>query len=124
MKKLIFALLIGGMSTQSFAWGPREQGILAGVTGLWAIQQLAKPAQVQAQPLPQPTYSMPPAMMPQQVVQPAPIYVYPPQQVIQMPAPTYGQVNMPMVAYYCESARLYYPYAHSCSEGWKIFPTN
>ena len=124
MKKLIFALLIGAMSTQSFAWGPREQGILAGVAGLWAIQQLAKPAQVQAQSLPQSTYSMPPVMMPQQVVQPAPIYVYPPQQVIQMPAPTYGQVNMPMVAYYCESARLYYPYAHSCSEGWKIFPTN
>jgi hypothetical protein len=117
MKKLIFALLIGALSTQSFAWGPREQGILAGVAGLWAIQQLAKPAQ--AQSLPQPTYSIP-----QQVVQPAPIYVYPPQQAIQMPAPTYGQVNMPMVAYYCESARLYYPYAHSCSEGWKIFPTN
>jgi hypothetical protein len=124
MKKLIFALLLGSMATQSYAWGPREQGILAGVAGLWAIQQLAKPAQAQPQPQPQPIYSMPPVVIPQQVVQPAPVYVYPPQHVIQMPAPTYGQVSMPMVAYYCESARLYYPYAHSCSEGWKIFPTN
>lgn len=118
MKKLIFALIVGLISSQSYAWGPREQGILAGVGGLWAIQQLAKPAQAQ------PTYSAPPVVMPSQVVQPAPIYVYPPQQVIPMPAPTYGQVQMPMVAYYCESARLYYPYVHSCGEGWKIFPTN
>lgn len=118
MKKLFFALIVSSIASQSHAWGPREQGILAGVAGVWAIQQLAKPAQAQ------PTYSMPPVMMPQQVIQPVPVYVYPPQQAIQVPAPIYGQAPMPMVAYYCESARLYYPYTHSCIEGWKIFPTN
>lgn len=124
MKKLIFTLIVGLTANQSYAWGPKEQGILAGVAGLWAVQQLAKPAQTQPQLQPQTIYSMPPVVIPQQVVQPAPVYVYPTQQVVQVSAPTYGQVSMPMVAYYCESARLYYPYAHSCSEGWKIFPTN
>lgn len=112
MKKIILSIVLVGAVTGANAWGPREQGVLAGAAGLWAVEQLAKPQQV----IQQPTYVMPPP------IQAVPVYVYPVQQPT--PAPVYGNVVTPMVAYYCESARLYYPYVHSCNEGWKIFPTN
>lgn len=74
MKKLIIGLTVGMIvSTSAFAWGPREQGILAGVAGLWTIQQLARPNavfNVNGNPVminPQPVY-----------VQQAPVYVTPP----------------------------------------------
>lgn len=46
MKKIFAGLLVGVSlltSVQAYAWGPREQGILAGAAGLWAIQQLTRP---------------------------------------------------------------------------------
>lgn len=98
-------MLLATLAQSANAWGPKEQGVIAGAAGLWAIQQLSKP-QIQA----------------------VPVYVYPPQPqvVIAPPPPSYVSPSAvaPMVAYYCESARLYYPYVHSCNEGWKIFPTN
>jgi hypothetical protein len=113
MKKLLSVLLLGTLAQSANSWGPKEQGVVAGAAGLWAIQQLSKP-HYQA--------------VPQQVIQPVPVYVYPTQQQVFIvpPPPTYGAPSAvaPMVAYYCESARLYYPYVHSCNEGWKIFPTN
>ncbi len=119
MKKALL-LITFFVSTQVNAWGAREQGILAGASGLWIIQQLTKPSVQQA---PQPAY-----ILPQPTVQPAPVYIQPPpQQIIAAPLPHALVTNMgaqPMVAYYCESARLYYPYVHSCNEGWKIYPTN
>lgn len=76
MKKVIAGLLVSvGIltSASAHAWGPREQGILAGAAGLWAIQQLSRPNavfNVNGNPVvinPQPVY-----------VQPAPVYVSPP----------------------------------------------
>lgn len=74
MKKVIIALVVGTLaSTSAFAWGPREQGILTGVAGLWVVQQLARPnavVNVNGNPVvinQQPVY-----------VQPAPVYVSPP----------------------------------------------
>ncbi len=113
MKKISLIFLLGIVTSSANAWGPKEQGVLAGAAGLWAIQQLSKPHYQTA---------------PQPVVQAVPVYVYPPQQqvFIAPPPPPYlsPSASAPMVAYYCESARLYYPYIHSCNEGWKIFPTN
>jgi len=40
---------------------------------------------------------------------PPPVYVEPPPVYIQ-PAPSYW--------YYCQSARVYYPYVGACPEGW------
>jgi hypothetical protein len=48
MKKVIVGLVVGMLvSTSALAWGEREQGILAGAAGLWAIQQLNKAGQPQ-----------------------------------------------------------------------------
>lgn len=106
-------MLLATLAQSANAWGPKEQGVIAGAAGLWAIQQLSKP-HYQAVPQPQ--------------IQAVPVYVYPsqPQVLIAPPPPPYVSPSAvaPMVAYYCESARLYYPYVHSCNEGWKIFPTN
>ena len=64
MKKVLVVLLVTlGFTSQAFAWGPREQGILTGVAGLWVYQQLSRP-QVVVQQAPV-------------AVQPQPVYVYP-----------------------------------------------
>ena len=52
---------------------------------------------------------------------PAPIYPYPdpyipPSVVAQAPPPS--PTTPPQYWYYCQSARLYYPYVTSCPEGW------
>lgn len=80
MKKVMVAVaLIGSLiSTSAMAWGPREQGILAGAAGLWAIQQLNKAGQPQGervivQQQPQVIYQQPPVI----IHQPQVIYVYP-----------------------------------------------
>lgn len=77
MKKIVLAVaLIGSLiSTSAFAWGPREQGILAGVAGLWAFQQLDRAGRQQ----PQVVYQQPPVVyqQPPVIVQPQTIYVYP-----------------------------------------------
>ena len=86
MKKLIAGLIVGMLvSTSAFAWGPREQGILAGAAGLWAIQQLTRPnaiINVNGNP-----------------VNVNPVYVQPAPQVYVSP-PVYVQ---PQVQQYCES---------------------
>ena len=80
MKKVIAGLLVSvGIltSASAHAWGPREQGILAGAAGLWTIQQLTRPNAiinvngnpvnvnpVYVQPAPQ-VYVSPPVYAPQ-----------------------------------------------------------
>lgn len=41
--RLVLALTL--VSSSAFAWGPHEQGILTGVAGFWAYQQLTRPQQ-------------------------------------------------------------------------------
>lgn len=61
MRKLIaVSLLAAAVSTPAFAWGDREQGILAGAAGLWAIQQLNRAGQhPPVYQVPQPVYQQP-----------------------------------------------------------------
>ena len=81
MKKVILALVVGALaSTSALAWGPRDQGILTGVAGLWVVQQLARPnavINVNGNPVyinQQPVYVQPAPVY----MQPAPVYVSPP----------------------------------------------
>lgn len=78
MKKIIAGLLVGMfVSTSAFAWGPREQGALAGVAGLWAFQQLQRAGQ------PQVIYQQTPPVIYQQtppvIYQQSPPVIYAPQ---------------------------------------------
>jgi hypothetical protein len=74
MKKVIAGLLVSMMfSTSALAWGEREQGILAGVAGLWIFQQLDKAGNPQQPPVV--VYQNPP------VYQQAPVYQAPPVQI-------------------------------------------
>jgi len=48
MNKYIVAVVAGLVfSSSAFAWGPREQGVLTGVAGLWVFQQLQRAGQPQ-----------------------------------------------------------------------------
>ena len=75
MKKFIVTVIAGLVfSNSAFAWGDREQGALAGIAGLWAIQQLHRAGQ------PQVIYQQTPPVIVQQppvIVQQSPVYVYP-----------------------------------------------
>ena len=75
MKKFIVTAIAGLVfSNSAFAWGDREQGALAGIVGLWAIQQLHRGGQ------PQVIYQQTPPVIVQQppvIVQQSPVYVYP-----------------------------------------------
>lgn len=89
MRKIVItvvALVAMLLSTSAFAWGAREQGILAGVAGLWTVQQLTRPnaiINVNGNPV---------NINPQYVPAPSgPLYVSP---------PVYVQ---PQVQQYCES---------------------
>jgi hypothetical protein len=76
MKKTITLVAAGltlAFATSAHAWGPREQGALAGIAGTLIFQHITQP-HVQAAP-----------------VQPAPVYVEPPRYVY--PAP---HVQRPM----------------------------
>ena len=88
MKKVLvsIAIVFGLVSAPAFAWGPREQGILAGAAGLWVYQQLSRPpVVVQQAPVmvsPPPVYQQPPVVYQQPPVvyhqhAPAQVYVYP-----------------------------------------------
>lgn len=72
MKRIILSLAVlsSVVAMPAYAWGDREQGILAGAAGLWAIQQINRAGQVN-QPV---------------VVQQPPV-VYQPQPVIVQPVP-------------------------------------
>jgi len=101
MKKVVFALAVVGslISNSAMAWGPREQGALAGIAGLWAYQQLERagrqPQTVYVQPQtvyvqPQPVY-----------VQPQPYYALPPQQVCELRSEVVnGQIIQGNFCYY------------------------
>jgi hypothetical protein len=72
MKKIIAGLLVSFMfTTSAFAWGDREQGMLAGAAGLWVFQQLNKAGQPQGdrvviqQQAPVIVHSHPPAVIQQ-----------------------------------------------------------
>lgn len=90
MKKAIVAGLIAiGTIGSAHAWGPREQGALAGIAGLWAYQRLSTP-QVIVQPQPQVIYQ--PQSYPQ--TYPQPEYRQMPQYSPAYPAP-YGYSCVP-----------------------------
>ena len=75
MKKFIVTVFAGLVfSNSAFAWGDREQGALAGIVGLWAIQQLHRGGQ------PQVIHQQTPPVIVQQapvIIQQAPIYSFP-----------------------------------------------
>jgi hypothetical protein len=43
MKKLLVTLLFATVSIPGHAWGPYEQGLVAGAAGLWLIDKLSRP---------------------------------------------------------------------------------
>ena len=74
MKKFIVTVIAGLIfSNSALAWGEREQGALAGIAGLWVIQQLHRGGQ------PQVIYQQTPPVVVQQpvIVQQPPIYSFP-----------------------------------------------
>ena len=80
MKKFIVAVVAGLVfSSSAFAWGPREQGALAGIAGLWAFQQLQRAGQPQViyQQTPPVIYQQTPPVI---IQQPPVIYAPQPQQ--------------------------------------------
>jgi|694.fasta_scaffold145160_1 hypothetical protein len=80
MKKFIIAVVAGLVfSSSAFAWGPREQGALAGIAGLWAFQQLQRAGQPQViyQQTPPVIYQQTPPVI---IQQPPVIYAPQPQQ--------------------------------------------
>ena len=80
MRKFIVAVVAGLVfSSSAFAWGPREQGILSGVAGLWVFQQLQRAGQPQViyQQTPPVIYQQTPPVI---VQQPPVIYAPQPQQ--------------------------------------------
>jgi hypothetical protein len=79
MKKLFITFVLAALATPSFAWGPREQGILTGVAGLWIFQQLDKAGRPQ----------------PPVVVQQPPVVVQQPPVIIQQPQPQQPQTQLP-----------------------------
>ena len=77
MKKITSLVVASIIAMASYApaahaWGPREQGILTGVAGLWVYQQLSKP--------PVTVYQQPPVIVQQ-----------PPQVIYQQPPPVVYQ---------------------------------
>ena len=74
MKKRLISLTLACslISAPAFAWGPREQGILAGAAGLWIYQQLSKPPVVVQQQSPV-IVQQPPVVY----QTPRTVYVYP-----------------------------------------------
>ena len=77
MKKITSLVVASIIAMASYApaanaWGPREQGIITGVAGLWVYQQLSKP--------PVTVYQQPPVIVQQ-----------PPQVIYQQPPPVVYQ---------------------------------
>lgn len=74
MKKAIVAgLVVLSTIGSAHAWGPREQGVLQGMAGLWVFQQLSRP-QVVYQPQPQVIYQPAPQTVPVPEVRQLPQY--------------------------------------------------
>ena len=75
MKKFIVTAIAGlVLSSSAFAWGEREQGALAGIAGMWVIQQLQRGGQPQVihQQTPPVVVQQPPV-----IVQQPPIFNFP-----------------------------------------------
>ena len=76
MKRVLIAGVLAVSTIGSaFAWGAREQGALAGIAGVWAYQQLTRPAVVY-QPQPRAIYQQQtyPQVYPQQEYRVMPQY--------------------------------------------------
>ena len=96
MKKVLVALMTVVAIGSAHAWGPREQGALAGVAGTLLVQQMVQPR----------VYGQPPVTVgfPGGVVQAMPGYGYPQPQIEYRtppvyspayPAPSYGVSCVP-----------------------------
>lgn len=80
-KLLVIATVVAALApATSSAWGPREQGALAGIAGTLLFQHIT-------QPPPPPVYAPPPVYY-----QAPPVYVTPPPQY--RPAPVYRIVEV------------------------------
>lgn len=71
MKRLIAATLAACLATPVLAWGPREQGALAGVVGTILFQHVTRDGRIHQ---PYPVYGYPPVVVhqPQMVIGPSP----------------------------------------------------
>lgn len=84
-KKFALAVLAASMATPALAWGPREQGALAGIVGTLIFQHIQRDAHAGHVPHPQPVYVPGPVVVQQPPVvvhQPPVVYAPPPTQVI------------------------------------------
>jgi len=99
MKKVVAGLAIALCASSAMAWGEREQGILTGVAGLWAFQQLDRAGR-QPQPVyvqPQPVYVQPQPVY----VQPQPHYSLTPQRICELRSEVVnGQIIQGNFCYY------------------------
>jgi hypothetical protein len=74
MKRTLALIAALAMTGTAYAWGPKEQGILTGVAGLWIAQQLHNRPHYQYQP-PVVVHQAPPVVVyqqPQMVIGPSP----------------------------------------------------
>ena len=74
MKRLIAATIAACLATPVLAWGPREQGALAGVVGTILFQHVTRDTHGRIHQ-PYPVYSHPPVVVhqpPQMVIGPSP----------------------------------------------------
>lgn len=78
MKKALALIIAASMATPALAWGPREQGALAGIVGTLIFQHVAKDAHSGPVVHPQPVYVPSPV-----VVYPQPVIVTQPQVILQ-----------------------------------------
>jgi len=85
MKKALALITAACMATPALAWGPREQGALAGIVGTLIFQHVTKEAQAGQVPQTQPVYVPGPVVVqqPPVVVQPQPVIVAQPQVILQ-----------------------------------------
>ena len=89
MKQALALITAAAMATPALAWGPREQGALAGVVGTLIIQHIQRDAHASSVPH-QPVYVPGPVVVqqPPVIVQPPPVVYAPapqPQVIIQSP---------------------------------------
>ena len=71
INSVVAASLIALASTNAYAWGEREQGVLQGLAGAWILGRMLQ-QQPDPQPVPPPVYYTPPPVY----VQPGPPAVY------------------------------------------------
>jgi hypothetical protein len=85
MKRTLALITAAAMATPALAWGPREQGALAGIVGTLIFQHVTKDAQAGSVPNPQPVYV------------PGPVVVQQPPVIVQQPPVVYVPQPQPQV---------------------------